>query len=172
MNLDPDIGLLVLALAILVGAALVGLVVRFARRTDSLVEAMAHSAFLPEKRRRYLTLLSLEGVLLLDTAIVWSLALTGIVPDPIGTMVIAIFLVGGMASILGLTWIGLRPTRLTEANRAELRKAAPQILESLFLAPYAGLGESSAFDPSADLSSRRRRRRGPGTGDRTGAPAH
>jgi hypothetical protein len=165
MNLAWDAGLLVLAIAIAISAALVGLVVRFSRQTDSLVEAMAHSAFLPEKRRRYLGLMSLEGSLFLDSAIVWSLTVMGIVPPSIGNPVLAAFLTVGMLSVVGLTWIGLRPTRLTEANREELRKAAPQILGSLFLAPYAHLEPAPGAGLPASPKAQRRRRRGPSRGD-------
>jgi hypothetical protein len=162
MNLEMTTGLFVLILAIAVSAALVLLVLRFARRTDSLIEAMALSAFVPEKRRRYLTLMSVEGSLFLLSALVWSVTTVGAIPSSIGNPVLAALLVVGMASILGLTIVGLRPTQLTEANREDLRRAAPQILGSLFLAPYAQIEDLADLAAATDPAPRRRRRQRPG----------
>jgi hypothetical protein len=158
MDVELTVGLFVLFLALAVGAFLVILVARFARKTESLIEAMAHSAFLPEKRRRYIGLLSLEGSLLLGTALAWSLTLLGVVPPSIGNSLVTAFLVAGASTVAALTWVGLRPARLTEADREELRRAAPQILGSLFLAPYYGPFDATPmWSPSGSTSRQRRR---------------
>ena len=130
-------GWIVLAAAILVSAWLVGLTLRFARKTEFLVEAMVQHAFLPEKRRRYMTLLSLEGSFFLLSALAWGLGQAGVIPPAASNLAVPAFLLAGMASIATLTWVGLRPASLSATDRAELRAAGPAFLYSLAVAPIA-----------------------------------
>jgi hypothetical protein len=131
------IGLVVLAGGIAVSGWLLAMFLMFARRSDSLVEAMVHLAFLPEKRSRYLSLLSVEGCLFLLAALTWGLTQVGVLPESIAVMLLPLFFLGGMTSVAGLTWIGLRPVTLSAADRARIAARGPGILYSLAMAPLA-----------------------------------
>jgi|SRR5580658_5456316 hypothetical protein len=130
-------GLVVLAGAIVVSGWLVAVTVRFACRTEFLMEAMVQYAFLPEKRRRYMTFLSLEGCLFLLSALAWGLTSMRVIPPAIGDLLLPLLFLAGMTSIAALTWVGLRPTTLSSEDRAALRASGPAFLYSLAMAPLA-----------------------------------
>jgi hypothetical protein len=134
------LGFGMLFVGIFLTAVLGAWTLRFTRTSGSLVDALVQSAFLPEKRRRYMLILSVEGSLMIDTGIVWSLTLIGWIPPSAGNVLVAAFFLAGMGSVLALTWVGLRPSILTEASRDRIRREAPAVLGSLFVAPY-GLAE-------------------------------
>ncbi|MCI4336472.1 MAG: hypothetical protein L3K17_04655 [Thermoplasmata archaeon] len=140
-------GTVVLVSAVVVSAWLVGSVWRFARKTDSLMEAMAQAAFIPEKRRRYLSILSIEGSLVLLTAISWGLGQVGVIPGSLGGDIVAAFLLSGMLTVAALTWVGLRPAHLSAIELAEFRARAPQLLYSLAFAPMGGTGRVEDREP-------------------------
>jgi uncharacterized membrane protein len=141
MLLSP--GLFVLAYAIAVSAWLVALTLRFARRREFLIEAMVQYAFLPEKRRRYMAFLSLEGAFFLLSGLTWGLTDLGVLTDAVGDLTLGVFLVLGMTAIAALTWVGLRPSNLSAADRAELQTRAPAFLYSLAMVPI----QDPADDP-------------------------
>jgi hypothetical protein len=128
------LGVLAVGVVILLWSALLSLRVR---KDGSMLEGMVQLAFLPEKRRTYLVLLGIEGNLLLDAAILWSLGLLGILPGWFVTPAVGLCLGSGAITVGALTWLGLRPRRLTEEERVSIRARAPQILESLAFAAYA-----------------------------------
>jgi hypothetical protein len=47
-------------------------------------------------------------------------------------------------SVGGLTWVGLSRSRLTDGDRAALRRMAPQILQSMVFAPVVALAPEDA----------------------------
>ena len=98
------------------------------------MQSMAQRSFLPEKQRPYLLVLSIEGSMLITTGIVWGLGAIGWVPDWLGGALIGTFLGAGLVCVAVITWLGLRPSRLTSREQAVLRNRA---LYSLVLAPMA-----------------------------------
>ncbi|MCI4326067.1 MAG: hypothetical protein L3K16_00275 [Thermoplasmata archaeon] len=128
------LGVLAVAVVIAVWSALLSLRVR---KDGSMLEGMVQLAFLPEKRRTYLLILAIEGNLLLDAAIVWALGLVGVLPGWLVTPAVGLCLGGGAIAVGALTWLGLRPRHLTNAERVTMQARAPQILESLAFAAYA-----------------------------------
>lgn len=105
------------------------------RRAGSLIENLVHAAFVPEKRRRYLLILTVEGNLLIWGTLAWSAMLGGLIPPGIGTLVLTGLLVAGVGSVAALTELGFRAPRLSETDRARVEQEIPQILHSLALMP-------------------------------------
>jgi hypothetical protein len=136
MGLDEVIGVGVFAVALVVFAWSALLTLRF-RSDGSLLEAMAQVTFLPEKRRTYLLLLAIEGNLILDAGLVWGLGVAGVLPAWFVEPLLGLFLAGAAASVGAVTWLGLRPRRLSEGERVALRTNAPAMLNSLAFAAYA-----------------------------------
>ena len=128
------LGLGVLGYTIAVGAYLTVKLARF-QRTGNLLDSLVQAAFLPEKRRRYMALLSTECSFLAWAALVWGFTVSGLLPADIGEVVLTVLLVAGLGALAALTELGLRAPRLTEADRAWIRKEAPHILQSLAFMP-------------------------------------
>ncbi|MCI4332008.1 MAG: hypothetical protein L3K19_09230 [Thermoplasmata archaeon] len=128
-----DLGILILALALSMGGWAAFLTARFSRG-GAVVESMMQRSFLPEKQRAYLAVLSVEGSMLLNSGIVWGLGSAGILPAWLVTWLVAAFLGVGMVCVGEITWLGLRPSRLTAHERVALRNRA---LYSLVLVPMA-----------------------------------
>ncbi|HEV8050755.1 MAG TPA: hypothetical protein VGP88_09220, partial [Thermoplasmata archaeon] len=103
----------------------------------ALLSAMAQVTFLPEKRRNYLVIIAIEGILILLATLVWALGLLGVLPSWLGTPLLGICLGGAAVSVGALTWLGLRPSTLTETERAAIREQAPKMFGSLAFGAYA-----------------------------------
>lgn len=129
------LGVAVLTTGIVLGAVLATMTVRFARPKPGLIEPMAQAAFVPEKRRNYISLLAMERTRVLDTSIVWGLGSLGGIPAAIASIAIPVILLVGTMAVLGLTWLALRPTRLGARERARLGREATVLLQSLAMAP-------------------------------------
>jgi len=127
-------GLVVTVVALVMGGALAVMTYRFSSG-GSMVTAMLRTSFLPEKRERYLALLSLEGCLMLLLGIVWGLTASDWVPDWVGNSAIAIFLLIGAVTVGSLTWLGFSPGHLTNEERRSLANQAPAMFQSLVMAP-------------------------------------
>ena len=81
MDVEFWVSVAVLAYALVIGGWLGVITVRSTRGT-TFMEAMIQTSFLPEKRRRYLSIISIEGGAILLAGIVWGLSEAGM---PIGT---------------------------------------------------------------------------------------
>ena len=136
-------GIVLLAAAIGVSAWLLYRLARLGRG-GGLVEALAHTTFLPEKRQRFLLLLSLEGSSLLLAAISWSLGEAGVVSSEIADLLLVGFLAAGMICVAAVTELGLRPGRLSDAEREEIRRRAPEVFRSLAFLPTPAMNEPEA----------------------------
>jgi hypothetical protein len=136
MGPSEFIGLGVLAIGIVVAGWSAGLTLKF-QKGGALLEAMAQVTFLPEKRKNYLRIIAVEGNFLLDATLVWALAVLGVVPPWLATPLLGVLLGGGAVCVGSLTWLGLRPARLTEADRIAIRDEAPRMLASLAFGVYA-----------------------------------
>jgi hypothetical protein len=135
------VGLAIFAVGLASTAWTVALTARFSRGGGA-IESMLQRSFLPEKRRIYLTVLSVEGSLLLLSGLLWGATEGGLVPEGVGAGLVAACLAGGMVCVGSITWLGLRPSRLTVREQASLRNRA---LYSLVLAPMmADAGTRSA----------------------------
>jgi hypothetical protein len=131
-SLIPGVAVWVIALG--VGLLLAWMTIKFSRGR-SMVMAMVQTSFLPEKRQRFLVLMSVQGALLLLTAIVWGLTLEGVIPALLGNTATAALLIGGIGTVGALTWLGYAPTRLTSEQRRSLASQAPELFRSLVMAP-------------------------------------
>jgi hypothetical protein len=143
------LGVLVLAVGLGVAGWTVVLTARFSRGGGA-VESMLQRSFLPEKRRTYLSVLSIEGSFFLCSGLVWGLIEAGVLPESPTELLVGGLLIGGMACVGGITWLGLRPSRLTPHEQAALRNRA---LVSLVLAPMVAEARppgSSRRDSFAD----------------------
>jgi hypothetical protein len=109
--------------------------VRF-HRQGSLLEAMVAVRFLPEKRRVYRMIPSVEGSMILLAGLRWSLSRVGVVPSWFGVVPIAACLIGAMVSVGAVPWLGLSSRELAAEDRISLRRRAPQMLESFAFAVY------------------------------------
>jgi hypothetical protein len=121
-------------IAVILGSAIATL--RTARGGE-LLESLVAVSFLPEKRRRYLTILSVEGSSILFAGVVWGVAHLGVLPAAVAVAAVDLLVLASMLSVAGLTWVGLSPSRLSDGDRAALRRVAPQILQSMAFAPIA-----------------------------------
>lgn len=158
-------GAVVGILGLVVAGALVLLTYRFSRGR-SMATAMVQTAFLPEKRQRFLVLMSIEGAVVLLIAIVWGLTEQGWLPGPLGSTVTAGLLIVATVAVLSLTWLGYAPTHLTAEERRSLASQAPEVFQSLVMAPLQVEGGTTEFGGR----SRPRVRAAPGphpTGGRT-----
>ena len=131
------VGLGVLAVTIAITGWVTSMALRV-RRQGSLLDTMARTTFLPEKRRRYLLLISIQGGSILGGTIVWSLGQIGLWVDPISDAAVALFLAVGVGCVAAITWLGLRPGRISESERQELRREVPEIRRSLAFLPLDG----------------------------------
>jgi hypothetical protein len=104
---------------------------------------MIQTSFLPEKRRKYLSIISIEGGAILLSSIVWGASEADFLPQWVGTIATGMFLVAATVSVAALTSLGLRPSRLTAEDRDRIRREAPQLVYSLFIAPISAEPESS-----------------------------
>jgi len=132
-SIETSLGWVVFGVAIFAAAWSSAMTARFSRG-GAMMESMMQQSFLPEKRRAYLLVLSVEGSTLLLSGLVWGLTAGGVVPSWLGLWLVAPLLSLGMLCVGTVTWLGLRPSRLTVAEQATLRNRA---LTSLFLAPLA-----------------------------------
>ncbi len=130
--------------ALAVGVLLAVLTVRFARGR-SIVTAMIQTSFLPEKRQRFLFLISLQGAVVLLIAIVWGLTSQGWIPSDPGNTLTAALLIAATATVGSLTWLGYAPTRLTPDERRSLALQAPEVFQSLVMAPLLSEGTTTEF---------------------------
>ena len=142
MDVEFWVSVAVLAYALVIGGWL-GVITARSTRGTTFMEAMIQTSFLPEKRRRYLSIISIEGGAILLAGIVWGLSEAGFLPDTVGSLVTGALLVSAMTSVAGLTLLGLRPSRLTMEDQEKIRRDAPQVFYSLFMAPI-----STEADPS------------------------
>jgi hypothetical protein len=143
VDLAEVTGLAVFAAAVIVAGWTSALTIRF-RRQGSLVEAMVQVTFLPEKRRTYLHILSIEGSLILLASLLWSLSVLGIVPAWLGDVLLAACLIGAVASVGAITSLGLRPRGLSAEDRIELRDHVPEMLQSIAFAAYSDRGSDES----------------------------
>jgi hypothetical protein len=142
MQLGTIVGLFVMAYALATGVWLAVLTAR-SSRAGLLLETMVQTSFLPEKRRRYLGFLSVEGGALLLVAIVWGLTQAGIVPDGISLLVTGGLVIVATTALGAVSWLGLRPSRLSASERRALAASAPEIFHHLFIAPLVQPDEVS-----------------------------
>jgi hypothetical protein len=126
-------------LALGVGVLLAVMTYRFSRGR-SMVVAMIQTSFLPEKRARFLGIMGLQGALVLLIGIAWGLTAQGWIPLGVGNSLTALLLIGAIATVAALTWLGYAPTHLTSEERRSLAANAPAMFQSLVLAP---LGEAT-----------------------------
>jgi len=130
-GMDLVLGVAVLAVAVSIAGWTSILTTRFARG-GAMLESMMQRSFLPEKQRTYLRILSVEGSMLLLAGLTWGLLAAGVLTAGIGDLLIASFLTTGMLAVGAITWLGLKPSRLTVMEQVHLRNRA---LCSLVLAP-------------------------------------
>jgi hypothetical protein len=143
MGWEQGFGLvdLVVAVAIIVGSALATL---RATRHTAMLETLVAVSFLPEKRQRYMTILSFEGCFILLAGILWGLGQAGVLAGPLWVALVDGLVLAASLSVGGLTWVGLSRSRLTDGDRAALRRMAPQILQSMVFAPVVALAPEDA----------------------------
>jgi hypothetical protein len=146
--MDVDYGLVpgvaVSVVALVMGVALAVITYRFSRGR-SMVTAMLQTSFLPEKRQRYLVLLSVEGCLMLLIGIVWGLTASDALPGPVGNTAVAFLLILGAGTVGSLTWLGFSPGHLTAEERRSLASQAPAMFQSLLMAPLQLDAEATEF---------------------------
>jgi|GEM_PF-2100848 len=147
-------GFVVAGLAIALSAFLVALTYRFARGREVVI-AMIQRSFLPEKRRSFLLMTSTEGAAVLLTAIVWGLTVQGWIPAAVGDTATALLLIVAALTVGIMTWYGYAPSRLTADERRSLAAEAPEVFQSLIMAPLL------SDDPASDVGTRSRPRQRP-----------
>lgn len=145
LSLDTAAGLWLLGFTALVAAWMIAGTVRVSRR-GNLLETWVILAFLPEKRRRYMTILAVEGSLLQLGALLWGATEAGLLPHDGGIVLATAFLSSAIGSMGALNWLGLTPTKLSPEARQALLRDAPQMLHSLAFAPLE-VGEESRSVP-------------------------
>ncbi|MCI4340234.1 MAG: hypothetical protein L3J73_03070 [Thermoplasmata archaeon] len=127
------LGVAVFLLAVGAAAVTTVLTARFARG-GAMVESMMQRSFLPEKQRRYLAVLSIEGGMILLSGLIWGLQAAGALPVFVANWLLAPLLAIGIVCVTTITWLGLRPSHLSSQEQVVLRNRA---LVSLVLAPMA-----------------------------------
>jgi hypothetical protein len=145
--LDQAVGIGLLLATIGFSAASVILLQR-SRTGASVMDGMVQLVFLPEKRRLYLWIMSIEGGLFVISGIVLGVFLVTGLPLDFG---LAAFLALFVAAIALMSWrtvLGLRPTVLTEEQKETVRRELPNSLSGLAFIPLQG-------EEPADPSSRR-----------------
>jgi hypothetical protein len=116
------------------------LILRLPRR-GGLVEAMARVVLVPGKRRTWFLVLSTEGALFVLSGLIWQLSRLGVVAPAGATVAAPALYIGAILALMGVQWIGLRPSPLTDAEKVEARAAVPLVFDSLAMAPFAPFSE-------------------------------
>ncbi|MCI4361539.1 MAG: hypothetical protein L3J91_07515 [Thermoplasmata archaeon] len=91
------------------------LILRLPRR-GGLVEAMARVVLVPGKRRTWFLVLSVEGSLFVLSGLVGQLSRLGLIASDGATVAAPALYCGAIVALMGVQWIGLRPTALTDSE--------------------------------------------------------
>jgi hypothetical protein len=138
--------LVVTAVAFSIGSSAL---LRRASRGGSVMEGMIQVVFLPEKRRVYLLLMSLEGALFVLSGLVLGCTLIGILPQAPGTLAFVVLFVLGIAFMSARTVLGLRPSKLSNEQVAAVHRELPNSMPGLAFIPLPPGGEGR--DPGQRL---------------------
>ena len=149
MTSSPDQAVGVGLLLATIGFSAASLILLQRSRTGaSVMDGMAQLVFLPEKRRAYLWIMSIEGGLFVLSGIVLGVFLvTGSSLD-IGLSAFLVLFVAAIAMMSWRTVLGLRPTALTKEQQETVRRELPNSLSGLAFIPLKG-------EEPANPSSRR-----------------
>lgn len=114
-------------------------------RGGSVMDGLIQVIFLPEKRRKYLWIMSLEGAMFVLGGLLLGVFLLAGLPIDLGlSLFVGIFL-AGLGFMSWRTALGLRATALTEEQKEAVRRDLPNSLEGLAFIPLQG---ESKDDPS------------------------
>ncbi|MGP8072288.1 MAG: hypothetical protein ACLPZM_04065 [Thermoplasmata archaeon] len=140
-DLSATVSILVLFVSVGVGGLTLFLL-RGDARPQAILSALAQVTLIPERRRRFLLLLWASAVCFLVTGVLLGLYRLGLQLGDDPDLWFSISFLVGMLALGALAWVGLSPRPLTESERAAAERDAPNMLESLWMAPYRGLDES------------------------------
>jgi len=140
--LDQAVGIGLLLATIGFSAASVILLQR-SRSGASVMDGMVQLVFLPEKRRTYLWIMSIEGGLFVLSGIVLGAFLLTGLPLDLGLSAFLVLFVAAIAMMSWRTVLGLRPTVLTEEQKETVRRELPNSLSGLAFIPLQGEEPSS-----------------------------
>ncbi|MCI4321779.1 MAG: hypothetical protein L3K18_05500 [Thermoplasmata archaeon] len=146
-GLDEAVGIALLLATIGFSAASVLLLQR-GRSGESVMDGMVQLVFLPEKRRAYLWIMSVEGSLFVLSGIVLGVFLLTGWPLDLGLLAFVLLFLAAIAMMSWRTVLGLRPTVLTEEQKETVRRELPNSLSGLAFIPLQG-------EEPSDPSSRR-----------------
>jgi hypothetical protein len=121
---------------------------RKTRRDGSVMDGLAQVVFLPEKRRRYLWLMSLEGSLFVLSGLVLGVVLLLGLSIAIGLVAFVLLFLGAMGFMTSRTALGLRRSELTEEQKEAVRRELPNALQGIAFIPLGGDAGAMAGPPS------------------------
>jgi hypothetical protein len=111
---------------------------------SGVLDGMVQVVFLPEKRRLYLQLMSVEGALFVLAGLVAGLTLLGVLPTLPAFGAFAILFVAAIGLMSWRTALGLRPTRLTRNQLESVQRELPGSLPGLAFIPLPPGSEEEA----------------------------
>ena len=121
------------------GAASIALLLRL-RRSGTIAEEMIRLAFLPEKRRRFLTLIGLEGSFFLLSGLAVAVTLLLGIPFSTGAPVAGGLFLTALGFQTAVTMTGLRPSHLTAEEKERLRREMPSAITEMAFLPVSSDG--------------------------------
>jgi len=108
---------------------------------QTILRAFAQLTLVPERRRRFLLLLWVEALCFLVTGVLLGLNRLRVTITADEDLLYTATFLGGMLALGALTWVGLNPRLLTEAERAAAERDAPSIMGSISMVPFRQMEE-------------------------------
>jgi len=115
-------------------------------RLGAVLSAFLQVSLIPERRRRFLILVSIEVLCFLATGLIFGLQNLGVQLSYDPDLPLAIAFLASMLTLGALVWVGLTPRPLTEDEREAAARDAPAVLQGLWLVPVQ---RSDADSPPA-----------------------